>query len=85
MTDDLFFSAEPSIISSNLDVLTASGLGELVKQDFAFVKETCHALLKLAVLKPKTDAPTAPNRYIYNLDFFLTAKKIAYYCFMNVC
>lgn len=67
----IFFSAEQSIISSNLDVLTSAGLGERGEQDFALVKETCHALLKIAIIKPKTDAPTAPNRYTHKVDFFI--------------
>lgn len=56
------FSAEQSIILSNFDVLTASGLGERGEQDFALVKETCHALLRVAVAKPKLEASTSPNR-----------------------
>ena len=61
-TFSLPFSAEQSIILSNFDVLTVSGLGEQGEQDFALVKDTCHALLKVGVVKPKTDALTAPNR-----------------------
>lgn len=69
-------NAEQSIILSNFDVLTASGLGEQGEQDFALVKETCHALLRVAVVKPKTDAPTAPNRLDRDHEIFKRLSKI---------
>ncbi|KAG7154190.1 Condensin complex subunit 1-like [Homarus americanus] len=54
-------NSEVSIITSNINVLLNSGLGERGERDFLLVKETCTALLKLAVTKPKTDSRTAPN------------------------
>ncbi|KAK4295273.1 hypothetical protein Pmani_032152 [Petrolisthes manimaculis] len=56
-------NTEVSIITSNISVLINSGLGEHGACNFALVKETCSALMKHAVTKPKTDAPNAPLRY----------------------
>nr|XP_053639720.1 condensin complex subunit 1-like [Cherax quadricarinatus] len=73
-------NSEASIISSNISVLINSGLGERGEQDLALAKETCTALLKLAVPKPKTDAPTAPYRLDRNHEIFEHLGKILVKC-----
>ncbi|XP_064081670.1 condensin complex subunit 1-like [Macrobrachium nipponense] len=69
-------NSEVSIISSNISVLVKSGLGERGEKDFALVKETCSALLKLAVSKPKTDSPNAPFRLEQDHEIFIRLAKI---------
>nr|XP_045604996.1 condensin complex subunit 1-like [Procambarus clarkii] len=69
-------NSEVSIISSNISVLVNAGLGERGEQDFALVKETCTALLKLAVTKPKTDAVTPPFRLDRDHEIFERLSKI---------
>ncbi|KAK7066921.1 Ncapd2p [Halocaridina rubra] len=63
-------NSEVSIISSNISVLVQSGFGDRGEKDFALVKETCTALLKLAASKPKTDSPNPPSRLEREHDIF---------------
>ncbi|XP_068224486.1 condensin complex subunit 1 [Palaemon carinicauda] len=63
-------NSEVSIISSNISVLVKSGLGKRGEKDFALVKETCSALLKLAETKPKTDSPNASFRLEQHHEIF---------------
>ena len=45
------FSAENSIVKSNIDILVSNGLGPRAHQDFLLAFNTCSALLKLTVKK----------------------------------
>ncbi|XP_042208169.1 condensin complex subunit 1-like [Homarus americanus] len=69
-------NSEVSIITSNINVLLNSGLGERGERDFLLVKETCTALLKLAVTKPKTDSRTATCRLESDHEIFERLSKI---------
>ncbi|XP_076036312.1 CAP-D2 condensin subunit [Oratosquilla oratoria] len=63
-------NSEVSIMSSNISVLVKCGLGERGENDFERVKETCLALLKLAVTNPKTESAQAPQRYQQDHEIF---------------
>ncbi len=42
-----YFSAESSIVKSNIDVLVSNGLGPRAHEDFLLAMNTCNVLLKL--------------------------------------
>ncbi|CAL4065931.1 unnamed protein product, partial [Meganyctiphanes norvegica] len=64
-------NSEDSIVKSNIPVLVMCGLGERGEKDFALVKETCQALLKMASLKPKTESEEPPYRLNCDHDIFV--------------